>query len=165
MPSSDRPTVTADIEIQWHTGEREELRHMFALAEDSEQQLNSYLHLGRVLVAIEEGSIVGHLQLIETDTDNEAELKSMAVVEHRHGQGIGRLLIERAIAESRDSGVHTLLVSTATASTGNLRFYQRLGFRMLRIQRDAFTAATGYPDGITIDGIPLRDQIWLSQSL
>jgi predicted N-acetyltransferase YhbS len=164
MPSSEHST-TPHIEIEWHTGERNDLRHMFELAEDSEQQLNSYLHLGRVLVAVEDGSIVGHLQLIETDTAHETELKSMAVVEQRRGQGIGRLLIERAIAESRAAGAQTLLVSTATASTGNLRFYQRLGFRMLRVQRDAFTTATGYADGIMLDGIPLRDQIWLSQSL
>jgi predicted N-acetyltransferase YhbS len=165
MPSNDKSTATPDIEIQWHASDREELRPMFALAEDSEQQLNSYLHLGRVLVAVEDGAVVGHLQLIETDTANEAELKSMAVVDHRQGRGIGRALIERAIAESRDAGAQTLLVSTATASTGNLRFYQRLGFRMLRIQRDVFTPAAGYPDNMMLDGIPLRDQIWLSQAL
>jgi hypothetical protein len=58
-----------------------------------------------------------------------------------------------------------VLVATASADTGNLRFYQRLGFRMLRIQRDAFTTAHGYPDGLTIDGIPLRDRVWLTLDL
>jgi hypothetical protein len=33
---------------------------------------------------------------------------------------------------------------------------------MLRIERDAFTMAEGYPHGLTIDGIPLRDRVWLS---
>jgi hypothetical protein len=46
-----------------------------------------------------------------------------------------------------------------------LRFYQLLGFRMLRVERDAFTASAGYPHEPTIDGIPLRDRIWLSLSL
>jgi hypothetical protein len=36
---------------------------------------------------------------------------------------------------------------------------------MLRIQRDAFTTADGYPDGLTIDGIPLRDRVWLTLDL
>jgi hypothetical protein len=45
-----------------------------------------------------------------------------------------------------------------------LRFYQRLGFRLLRIEPDAFTPEAGYPD-IEIDGIPLRDRVWLSLSL
>jgi len=39
-----------------------------------------------------------------------------------------------------------------------------LGFRMLRVERDAFTPAAGYPP-IEIDGIPLRDRVWLSLTL
>jgi hypothetical protein len=50
----------------------------------------------------------------------------------------------------------------AAADTGNLRFYQRVGFRLLSVDRDAFTPATGYPDPIMIDGIPLMDRVWLS---
>jgi hypothetical protein len=58
-----------------------------------------------------------------------------------------------------------LLVSTAAAGIDNLRFYQRRGFRMLSVDRDAFTPSTGYPDPIHIDGIPLRDRVWLSMEL
>lgn len=36
---------------------------------------------------------------------------------------------------------------------------------MLSIERDAFTTADGYPDGLTIDGIPLRDRVWLTLTL
>jgi hypothetical protein len=56
-----------------------------------------------------------------------------------------------------------MLVSTAAADTGNLRFYQRVGFRLLSVDRDAFTPATGYPDPIMIDGVRLMDRVWLSQ--
>jgi hypothetical protein len=66
---------------------------------------------------------------------------------------------------SRAEGVTRIVVSTASADVGNLRFYQRCGFRMSRIQRDAFTPATGYPDPIVIDGIALCDQVWLDQQL
>ena len=62
-------------------------------------------------------------------------------------------------------GLPQLLVATAAAATGTLRFYQRQGFRMLRIERDAFMPADGYPEGIAIDGIPLRDRVWLSLAL
>jgi ribosomal protein S18 acetylase RimI-like enzyme len=152
-------------ELEWHRGPRADLRHLFELAEDSPQQLDGYLHLGRVLVALEDGSPIGHLQIIESDPLVEVELKTMAVAERLQGRGIGRALIERALVESRAAGAQTMLVSTASADVGALRFYQRLGFRMLRIERDAFTAAEGYPEGLTIDGIPLRDRVWLSQRL
>ena len=46
---------------------------------------------------------------------------------------------------------------------GNLRFCQRQGFRMRSVERDAFTPATGYPAGLLIDGIELRDRVWLDR--
>jgi hypothetical protein len=36
---------------------------------------------------------------------------------------------------------------------------------MRSIERDAFTAATGYEPGTHIDGIELRDRIWLDLDL
>jgi hypothetical protein len=66
-----------------------------------------------------------------------------------------------AAAES----VTTLLVATAAADIGNLRFYQRQGFRMRSVERDAFTPATGYPPGLLIDGIELRDRVWLDRTV
>lgn len=32
---------------------------------------------------------------------------------------------------------------------------------MCGIERDAFTPAAGYPPGTEIDGMPLRDRVWL----
>jgi hypothetical protein len=70
-----------------------------------------------------------------------------------------------ALQRCRDRGVRRITVSTAAADTGNLRFYQRQGFRMLRIDRDVFGPDAGYAEGIVIDGIPLRDRVWLDQEL
>jgi N-acetylglutamate synthase-like GNAT family acetyltransferase len=151
-------TSMSGVEIGWYTGERMRLRNLFALAEDSSQRLEASIDLGRVLVATDDGQIIALLQLVESDTADEVELRSMAAVDHRQRQGLGRALVARAIAQCRAEGVRTLLVATASADTGNLRFYQRLGFRMLRIDRDAFTTADGYPDGLTVEGIPLRDR-------
>lgn len=153
------------VDIRWHTDAREELRDLFALAEDSPQQLDGYLQLGRVLAAVEGDAIVGHAQIVESGTAGELELRSLAVVEHRRRRGIGRALVQRAIDECHRADVRTLLVATAAADTDNLRFYQLLGFRMLRVERDAFTTASGYPDGLTIDAIALRDRVWLSLAL
>ena len=89
----------------------------------------------------------------------------MAVIEARQGQGIGRALVEAAIARCRQRNARKLIVSTAAAATGNLRFYQRQGFRMHRIVRDAFGPATGYATGTLVDGIPLRDQVFLELDL
>ena len=58
-----------------------------------------------------------------------------------------------------------MVVATAAADIGNLRFYQRCGFRFEAVERDAFIPATGYPDPLEIEGIPLRDRVWLSREL
>jgi hypothetical protein len=76
-----------------------------------------------------------------------------------------RALIQAAIDLAAAESVTTILVATAAADIGNLRFYQRQGFRMRSVERDAFTPATGYPPGLLIDGIELRDRVWLDRTV
>jgi GNAT superfamily N-acetyltransferase len=83
------------------------------------------------------------------------------VLESHRGRGIGRQLVEAAIVLAREEGRELVLVATATADIDNLRFYQRRGFRMRSIERDAFTEAEGYPASTEVGGIPLRDRVWL----
>lgn len=153
------------VTIDWYDGPRADLRPMFALAEDSEEQLAGYLDLGRVLVARRDGVVVGHLQLIPTDEPGTVELKSMAIVDDLRAQGFGRALIDEAVRRSAAEGKTRMTVSTAAADVGALRFYQRTGFRVLAVERDAFTPASGYPDPIEIDGIELRDRVWFDRDL
>ena len=150
-----------ELEIELYEGVRDALRPLFAQAEDSVEQLNSYLHEGEVFVARIGDEVVGHLQLV----DDAAEIKNMAVeVSHRR-RGVGRALIDEAIEVARGRGRSSLAVATAAADIGNLRFYQRAGFRLRRVERDAFTTLAGYRSGIDIDGIELRDQVWLDLDL
>jgi GNAT superfamily N-acetyltransferase len=149
--------------IEEHTGPRAGLRSLFELAEDSAAELDAYIDEGRVLVALDGDRAIGHLQLTDTDSADAAEVKNMAVSPERQGRGVGRALMEAALELARGEGRSTLVVATAAADVGNLRFYQRLGFRLRSIERDAFTAATGYPPGLLIDGIELRDRVWLDR--
>ena len=112
-----------------------------------------------MIVARAGDGIVGHLQLVD------GEIKNMAVAPSHRGLGIGRALIDAAVERSRAGGRTTITVATATADVGNLRFYQRAGFRFRTVERDAFTTASGYADGTVIDGIELRDRIWLDREV
>lgn len=151
------------MEFRRYDGDREALRPLFREADDSEQAINGYLTRGDILVAVDATGIVGYGQLIiGTRT---AELKSMAVLEERRGAGIGRALVHAILQRCRESAVKRLLVATAAADTGNLRFYQRQGFRLRRVERDAFGPESGYPVGLLLDGILLRDRVWLDQDL
>jgi len=148
-----------------HTGSRSALRRLFELAEDSPRALAAYIDEGRVLVALEVDRIVGHVQITGTTRDAELEIKNLAVDPAMQRRGIGRALVEAAADVARAEGHSRLLVATAAADVGNLRFYQRLGFRIRGIERDVFSAAAGYEESSTIDGIALRDRVWLDREL
>lgn len=151
--------------IAVHDGPRGDLRELFELAEDSPAQLDASLSLGRVLVAVDGQEIIGHLQLLSGPRAGECEIKNKAVRTSHQGRGIGRMLVAAAIDLVASESCSTLVVATAAADADNLRFYQRLGFRMASIDRDAHTEATGYPPAIHIGGIELRDRVWLSMAL
>ena len=154
-----------DVRIETYGGPRDDLRALFELAEDSAAELDSYIDVGRVLVAVSDGEVVGHLQLTGTGDPRQVEIKNMAVRETRQGQGIGRRLIQAAVDLAAAESVTTILVATAAADIGNLRFYQRQGFRFRSVERDVFTPANGYPAGIMVDGVELRDRVWLDREI
>ncbi|MEV4051932.1 GNAT family N-acetyltransferase [Amycolatopsis sp. NPDC049688] len=120
---------------------------------------------GRVLVAVRGDTVLGHLQLVETGKPGESEIKNMAVREDHRGRGVGGALLDAAVELVTHERGTQLVAATAAADVGNLRCYQRQGFRMRSVERDAFTPATGYPAEIRIDGIALRDRVWLDRSL
>jgi GNAT superfamily N-acetyltransferase len=154
-----------DTTIEEYSGSHREVEWSFRLAEDSDQQLDAYIDLGRVWVArAPDGEIVGHLQAVARD-ESRWEVVNTAVAEHERGRGVGRALLDRAVDEARSAGVARVILATATADIGNLRFYQRCGFRMTRIVPDAFGAYQGYPPGIEVDGIPMLDQVWFERVL
>ncbi|QPC92084.1 GNAT family N-acetyltransferase [Mesorhizobium sp. INR15] len=153
------------MHIEKYDADRDVLLPLFALADDSSAQISSYFRLGEVLVACEGGLILGHVQIFETGDAGVFELKSMAVREERQGEGLGRALVAAAVSRCREGNGRRLIVSTATADIGNLRFYQRQGFRMYRIVQDAFVPSTGYPEEALVDGIPLRDQVFFERDL
>ena len=147
------------IVVEPFPGSREELLPLFSEADDSRAEIARYIELGEVLVARRADRIVGHVQMIANGSD--WEIRSVAVLAGERGRGIGKSLLRTAIERAFSAGASRVLVATATADIGNLRFYQQLGFRMERVERDAFTAARGYPN-LQVEGIPVRDRVWFS---
>lgn len=153
------------VSVSAFDGSRTALRFLFELAEDSALQLDSYIDMGEMLVALDGAQVIGHVQITAPGTDGELEIKNMAVIPSQQRRGIGRQLVAAALDLARSRHCRTVRVSTAAADTENLRFYQRCGFRMQSIEHDAFGPAQGYPEGALSDGIELRDRVWLAIEL
>ncbi|MFD1052358.1 GNAT family N-acetyltransferase, partial [Kibdelosporangium lantanae] len=86
-----------DVRVRPYTGDRDALRPLFELAEDSPAQLDGYLHTGRILVAHNGPDVIGHLQLVDAEQPGVVELKNMAVRADVQGLGVGALLVRTAV--------------------------------------------------------------------
>ena len=151
--------------IEAFSGDRAELADLFTLADDSPAAIAAYRDLGTLLVARDNMAAIGLALVIANRARGLAELKALAIDPRRQRTGLGRRLVDAAVTTARQQGVAILQVSTASADIGNLRFYQRVGFRMARIVRDAFTPMAGYPEDTTLNGIPLCDQVIFDRAL
>jgi GNAT superfamily N-acetyltransferase len=164
VPTQSHPDGDG-VTIEEYAGPRRDLVWSFREADDSETALAGYLDLGRVWVArAADGDVLGHLQAVPRDQGT-WEVTNTAVVEAARGRGVGRRLLEHAVMEAGRAGGTRVVLATGAADLGNLRFYQRCGFRMTHVVQDAFVPANGYPDDIVVDGIPLRDQVWFERLL
>ncbi len=70
----------------------------------------------------EVGGIVGCAAL-HIDTDKIAELKSLAVAEAAHGQGVGKALVQRVLEEAEKIGLEKVFCLTYQVD-----FFTKLGF-------------------------------------
>lgn len=105
------------VTIEWFEGSREALADLFALADDSPAAVRRYRDLGRVLVATDGSRVVGHLQLTAGEREDEAEVKSLAVRADRQGEGIGRMLVERAAKVCRRERIRRLRSTASRCAT------------------------------------------------
>jgi len=145
--------------------ERDAYLPLLRLADDSETAVRGYFQDGDLYALGDEASRPVAMVLAIPRDDGSVELKAVAVDEQRHGQGLGKRLLAAVLADLRTRGVRRVVVGTGNAGLGVIAFYQKAGFRLLGIERDYFSSARGYPEGLEEDGIPLRDMVWMDQSL
>jgi GNAT superfamily N-acetyltransferase len=89
---------------------------------------------GRIFLAIEEGRPVGCCAL-QVRGPGEFEIVKMGVTESWQGRGLGRRLLERAIAEGFAFGATRLYLETNHQLGAAIRLYESLGFRHVPAER------------------------------
>ena len=84
------------------------------------------------------------------------------------GTGVGTALIDAAKAFARKAGCKRLWLITTNDNLNALRFYQKRGFALVAVHRNAVDEARKIKPQIPLigsDGIPLRDEIELEMKL
>jgi len=123
-----------------------------------------YPHLCEGIVERRDGEIVGLLTLrVEGD---EMELLTLNAV--RTGQRIGSSIMLAAIDDARQRGIRRIWLATTNDNLRAIGFYQRLGFRIVRVNVGGVDEARKIKPQIPEvgqDGIPMHDEIILELRL
>ena len=133
---------------------------------DEPAPLRRYVDDGTLYGVVDDASGRPRAAVLTIDqSDDTTELRAVAVAEGEQGTGLGSWLVSEVCDRLRDRGIRRVVVGTATSGVRQLAFYQRLGFRLERIERDFFTAEKGYPADLSENGIPTRDMAWMDLDL
>jgi ribosomal protein S18 acetylase RimI-like enzyme len=132
---------------------------------DEPAPLRRYLDDGTLYGVVDASGRPRAAVLAIDESDGTAELRAVAVAEDEQGTGLGSWLVSEVCERLRARGIRRVVVGTATSGVRQLAFYQRLGFRLDRIERDFFTAEKGYPSDFYENGIPTRDMVWMDRDL
>lgn len=87
----------------------------------------------RLVVAVDDGDVVATLQLtflpyLTFQGGWRAQIEAVRVASDRRGQGLGRQLLEWAIAEADKRDCHLVQLTTNKTRRDARRFYESLGF-------------------------------------
>jgi GNAT superfamily N-acetyltransferase len=83
---------------------------------------------GHIFIAYAQGQAVGCVALVPAEA-GVYELAKMAVSPRMQGQGIGRKLLDYAIAQARDLGAKSLFLGSSSKLKSAVHLYEAVGFR------------------------------------
>lgn len=107
---------------------------------------------------LEKGNIIGLLTYIVYD----GILEITSLDSLRENQGIGSALVNMAVREAAERGLQKVVLITTNDNINAIRFYQKRGFDMARLFRNAVDAARKLKPEIPLIGenaIPLHHEI------
>ncbi len=86
-------------------------------------------HAAGIFVAELEGQVVGYVTTRVNAEAGQGTIAHLAVLPEHHKKGIGRALIDAALAHFREAGLDLVRIGTMEQNVVASRFYPRLGFR------------------------------------
>lgn len=85
----------------------------------------------RIWIAERDGELIGCIGIVET-TPGTAQLRWFLVHPNAQGQGLGRRLIEEALAYCRELGAERVFLWTTSELEAAARLYRAAGFRLVQ---------------------------------
>jgi ribosomal-protein-alanine N-acetyltransferase len=88
-----------------------------------------------------DGELLGYFLLMAVV--DESHLLNVAVSAEKQGQGLGRFLLNQAVACSRGLGMESVLLEVRPSNTRALQIYERYGFKQIGRRKGYYPAANG----------------------
>ena len=108
---------------------------LLLIADETIEAIDKYIHASDIYIAESEGEKIAVYALYRV-SDEEVEIKNIAVLPHLQNQGIGRWLLKDAECKAKTGGYRYLLIATADGGILQLQLYQRCGFEMHEIRKN-----------------------------
>ena len=135
---------------------------LLELADPSTNNIEKYLVSGTCYVARINCDIIGVIVLDELNT-SVIEVKNISIKDSFQRKGYGKFLLRYAEKVSKQLGYYKLKIGTGNSSIGQLALYQKLGFEILRIDKNFFIQ--NYKQPIFENGIQCKHMIILEKEL
>jgi len=133
-----RPMVVADIDEVFAL-EQSVFPHPWSRANFADSLSSGYD--AWVLREPDEGTLAGYF-LVMYAVD-EAHLLDVAVCGARHGTGLGRFLLDRIAARSREKGMASILLEVRPSNERALQVYERYGYTQIGRRKGYYPAHEG----------------------
>lgn len=136
-PETEIRSLTPDDDATaFRTLNEEWITEYFNLEAKDQEILNDpvgsiLLKGGHIFIAYAGSEAVGCVALIPME-DGVYELSKMAVSPHLRGRGLGRRLLQHAIAQARSLGARSLFLGSNTRLKDAVHLYESVGFRHVK---------------------------------
>ena len=138
--------------------------NLLLLADETVEGINHYLPQSDTYIATfadqREPIAVMALQPLNGE---EIEIMNIAVSTPLQSQGIGKILMDKAMEIARADGYTSLKVGTADCGTRQINFYKRNGFNVCEIRKNYFIEK--YAEPIYENGVRLKDMVVLERKV
>ncbi|QNK64145.1 GNAT family N-acetyltransferase [Pedobacter sp. PAMC26386] len=155
-------TIHQELTFQEQKEIDQTLYDLLLLADPSIEEIKSYIYESQIFIASYRTNTIGVFVLLALD-QNIIEIRNIAIKTDYQGIGLGKRLLEKATAISKNRGFSTLRIATGNSSIGQLALYQKEGFELIDMIHNFFT--DHYTNPIFENGIQCKHLLLLEKSI
>lgn len=138
--------------------QNKEYRALLLLADPDEKMLDKYINDSDVFTCHCDNKLAGICAVLKI-SQNETELKNLAIVPEFQRQGLGREFVKFL---NREYCTKAVKIIVGTSESG-ISFYQKCGFEFSHVIKNFFI--DNYPNPIFEGGLQCKDMIYLQYNI